>query len=219
MEPHLQGDVPQAIEPYQHEDVPRAVGAPDQLRHPPQQSLQPRPEHWPSSEWKAKVELQSVGGQPLNIQPADVEKVQIQLNSLFIGSASGRHTTPPRSYPMPPRSDSTPSGVSGATHTQMCLLPGVPAQIPKRAVMPAEVLGVCRSSRQTRPADKNQDYQRTLDEEQSRKKQHDNSMEKPNTPEVYEETSDTEKTFFAGIASTGPSNTDLSKDTKGSLIT
>ncbi|EGO20204.1 hypothetical protein SERLADRAFT_442341 [Serpula lacrymans var. lacrymans S7.9] len=123
MEPHLQGDVPQAIKPYQHEDVPRAVrqylrgdvlravGAPDQLRHPPQQSLQPRPEHWPSSEWKPKVESQSVGGQPLNIQPADVEKVRIQLDSLSIGSASGRHTTPPRSHPMPPRSDSTPSGV------------------------------------------------------------------------------------------------------------
>ncbi|EGN91033.1 hypothetical protein SERLA73DRAFT_81377 [Serpula lacrymans var. lacrymans S7.3] len=71
MEPHLQGDVPQAMEPYQHEDVPRAVGqylrgdvpravgAPDQLRHPPQQSLRPRPERWPSLEWKAKVELQS----------------------------------------------------------------------------------------------------------------------------------------------------------------
>ncbi|EGO20790.1 hypothetical protein SERLADRAFT_442137 [Serpula lacrymans var. lacrymans S7.9] len=42
MEPHFQGDVPQAIEPYQHEDNPRAVGAPDQLRHPPQQSLQPK---------------------------------------------------------------------------------------------------------------------------------------------------------------------------------
>ncbi|EGO19224.1 hypothetical protein SERLADRAFT_443266 [Serpula lacrymans var. lacrymans S7.9] len=179
MEPHLQGDVPQAIEPYQHEDVPRAVGqylrgdiprvvgAPDQLRHPPQQSLQPRPEHWPSSERKAKVELQSVGGQPLNIQPADVEKVRIQLDSLSIGSASGRHPTPPRSHPTPPRSDSTPSGVSGATTKQMCLLPGVPAQVPKRAVMPAEVLGVRRSSRQTRPADKNRDYQRTLDEEQS----------------------------------------------------
>ncbi|EGO30269.1 hypothetical protein SERLADRAFT_431771 [Serpula lacrymans var. lacrymans S7.9] len=172
MEPHLQGDVPQAMEPYQHEDVPRAVGqylrgdvpravgAPDQLRHPPQQSLQPRPEHWPSSERKAKVELQSVGGQPLNIQPADVEKVRIQLDSLSIGSASGRHTTPPRS-------DSTPSGVSGATNTQMCLLPGVPAQVPKRAVMPAKVLGVRRSSCQTRPADKYRDYQRTLDEEQS----------------------------------------------------
>ncbi|EGN91108.1 hypothetical protein SERLA73DRAFT_81139 [Serpula lacrymans var. lacrymans S7.3] len=98
----------------------------------------------------------------------------------------------------------------------MCLLPGVPAQVPKRAVMPAEVLGVRRSSRQTRPADKNQDYQRTLDEEQSQK-EHDNSMEKPNTPEVHEETSDTEETFFAGIASTGPSNTDLPRTTKGSL--
>ncbi|EGN91137.1 hypothetical protein SERLA73DRAFT_81052 [Serpula lacrymans var. lacrymans S7.3] len=70
------------------------------------------------------------------------KKVRIQLDSLSIGSASGRHTTPPRSHPTPPR-------------------------IPKRAVMPAEVLGVCRSSRQTRPADKNRDYQRTLDEEQS----------------------------------------------------
>ncbi|EGO04628.1 hypothetical protein SERLA73DRAFT_68311, partial [Serpula lacrymans var. lacrymans S7.3] len=74
MEPHLQGDVPQAMEPYQHEDVlravgkylrgdiPRAVGAPDQLRHPPQQSLQPRPEHWQSARgskanaWESQVE-------------------------------------------------------------------------------------------------------------------------------------------------------------------
>ncbi|EGN94016.1 hypothetical protein SERLA73DRAFT_78391 [Serpula lacrymans var. lacrymans S7.3] len=138
MEPHLQGDVLQVIEPYQHKDVPRAVRAPDQLRHPPQQSLQPRPEHWQSSEQKAKVESQSVGGQLLNIQ----------LDRLSIRLASGRHTTPPRRH-------STPSGVSGATHTQMCLLSGVPAQVPKRAVMPAEVLGVRRSSRQTRPADKN----------------------------------------------------------------
>ncbi|EGN91546.1 hypothetical protein SERLA73DRAFT_80345 [Serpula lacrymans var. lacrymans S7.3] len=145
---------------YLRGDVPRAVGAPDQLRHPPQQSLQPRPKHWPSSQQKPKVESQSVGGQLLNIQPADVEKVPMQLDSLSIGSASGRHTTPPRRH-------STPSGVSGATHTQMCLLPGVPAQVPKRAVMPAEVLGVHRSSRQTHPADKNRDYQRTLDEQQS----------------------------------------------------
>ncbi|EGN91202.1 hypothetical protein SERLA73DRAFT_80920, partial [Serpula lacrymans var. lacrymans S7.3] len=98
------------------------------------ETFREQPEHWPSSERKAKVELQSVGGQPLNIQPADVEKVRIQLDSLSIGSASGRH-------PTPSRSDSTPSGVSGATNTQMRLLPGVPAQVPKRAVMPAEVLG------------------------------------------------------------------------------
>ncbi|EGN97954.1 hypothetical protein SERLA73DRAFT_74208 [Serpula lacrymans var. lacrymans S7.3] len=111
--------------------------------------LQPRPEHWPSSERKPKVESQSVGGQPLNIQSADVEKVQIQLDSQSIGSASGRHTILPRSHPTPPRSHSTPSGVSGATHTQMHLLPGVPAQVPKKAVMPAEVLGVCKSSCQT----------------------------------------------------------------------
>ncbi|EGN98908.1 hypothetical protein SERLA73DRAFT_73494 [Serpula lacrymans var. lacrymans S7.3] len=78
MEPHLQEDVPRAVEHYLHGDVLRAVGAPDQLRHPPQQSLQPRPEHWLSSE--RKLESQSVGGQRLNIQPADVEKVQIQLD-------------------------------------------------------------------------------------------------------------------------------------------
>ncbi|EGO04275.1 hypothetical protein SERLA73DRAFT_67974 [Serpula lacrymans var. lacrymans S7.3] len=74
MESYQHEDVPRAVGKYLCGDVPRAVGAPDQLRHPPQQSLQPRPEHWPSSERKAKVELQSVGGQPLNIQPADVEK-------------------------------------------------------------------------------------------------------------------------------------------------
>ncbi|EGO04055.1 hypothetical protein SERLA73DRAFT_69846 [Serpula lacrymans var. lacrymans S7.3] len=45
MEPHLQVDILQAMEPYQHEDVLRVVGAPKQLRHPPQQSLQLRPEH------------------------------------------------------------------------------------------------------------------------------------------------------------------------------
>ncbi|EGN91041.1 hypothetical protein SERLA73DRAFT_81347 [Serpula lacrymans var. lacrymans S7.3] len=42
-------------------------------------------------------------------------------------------------------------------------------------------------------------------------------MEKPNTPEVHEETSDTEETFFAGIASTGPSNTDLPRTLKEAL--
>ncbi|EGO01824.1 hypothetical protein SERLA73DRAFT_70987 [Serpula lacrymans var. lacrymans S7.3] len=57
MEPYQHEDVPRAVGQYLRGDVPRAVGAPDQLRHPPQQSLQPRPEHWPSSERKAKVEL------------------------------------------------------------------------------------------------------------------------------------------------------------------
>ncbi|EGO05088.1 hypothetical protein SERLA73DRAFT_68733 [Serpula lacrymans var. lacrymans S7.3] len=66
IEPHLQGDQ------YLHEDVLRAVGALEQLKHPQQQSLGPRPEHWLSLERKPKVESQSVGGQLFNIQPADV---------------------------------------------------------------------------------------------------------------------------------------------------
>ncbi|EGO02682.1 hypothetical protein SERLA73DRAFT_70169 [Serpula lacrymans var. lacrymans S7.3] len=140
--PYHHEDVPRAVGQYLRGDVPRAVGAPDQLRHPPQQSLQPRPEHCPYSERKPKVESQSVGGQLLNIQPADVEKVRIRLDSLSIGSASGRHTTPFKEI----------------FNT---------FRIPKRAVMPAEVPGVSKSSRQTCPADKNRDYQRTLDEEQS----------------------------------------------------
>ncbi|EGN91475.1 hypothetical protein SERLA73DRAFT_80422, partial [Serpula lacrymans var. lacrymans S7.3] len=57
MEPYQHEDVPRAVGQYLRGDVPRAVGAPNQLRYPPQQSLQPRHEHWPSSEWKAKVEL------------------------------------------------------------------------------------------------------------------------------------------------------------------
>ncbi|EGO30849.1 hypothetical protein SERLADRAFT_432494 [Serpula lacrymans var. lacrymans S7.9] len=173
IEPHLQENVLQAIEPYQHqnitravgqylhEDVLRAVGALEQLKHPQQQSLEPRPEHWPSLEQKPKVESQSVGAQLLNIQPADVEEV-IQLDK------------------------------------QLYLL---------KSLEHAEAVAILVL--QTK---------RTLDKKQSQKERHNIFMEKPNAPEVPEETSNTEETFFAGIASTGPSNTDLSRTLKEALL-
>ena len=75
-----------------------------------------------------------------------------------------------------------------------------------------------RSGRERKPADKNRDYQRTLDEEANRKATVEDAPEPepdstatpgPDIPGAFTSEILDNETFFAGVANTGPSNDDL----------
>ena len=75
-----------------------------------------------------------------------------------------------------------------------------------------------RSGRERKPADKNRDYQRTLDEEANRKATVEDAPEPepdstatpgPDIPGAFTSEILDNETFFAGVANTSPSNDDL----------